>query len=129
MNTRLSCEKYYMCNLRDFFIWYVCSHLKPPVLKRRLFIHECFCLVCSHLLSRRSLKTTPVLSFCFFVSQASAEVSPPAGTKRKALASCGDDAGDADAHWSESLPPLGRTSARSPVGVEEILMEEMVQVK
>ena len=40
-----------------------------------------------------------------------------------------DAGGDAEAHWSESLPPLKRTSARSPVGVEEILMEEMVQVK
>lgn len=70
-------------------------------------------------------------------------MSATAGMKRKKPSSsfsssnarCGDGDGDGDgagcdpdAHWSESLPPLPRTSARSPVGVEEILMEEMVQV-
>lgn len=58
--------------------------------------------------------------------QASTATLPVSGTKRKAAG--GADDSDFDTHWSESQPPLRRTSTRSPVGVEDILMEEMVQV-
>ena len=52
------------------------------------------------------------------------------GNKRKAGA---DGGGGIDAeritHWSESLPPLRRACARPAVAVEDILVEEMVQVR
>ncbi|CAN0028237.1 unnamed protein product, partial [Ectocarpus fasciculatus] len=50
------------------------------------------------------------------------------GTKRKAADGGADTPGADGKHWSEGAPPLRRTCPWSPVGVEDILVEEMVQM-